>query len=90
MRNVQKGQEALAFATQYDLLSPQQARLIDVVEYDLEQPETIPRAIGNASKVVAAIGAGESAAGDVKGPYRVDGEGAKALIRAGATVGPWL
>jgi hypothetical protein len=90
VRNAKKAQNALDLASTFDLLSPQQQRLIQVVQYDLEQPETIPGAIGNAGKVVAAIGAGESNAGDVKGPYRVDGEGAKELIKAGGRKGHLL
>lgn len=60
---------------------------LQVVECDLEAPETIPAALGSAAKVVCAVGAAESELGDIGGPRRIDGEGSTALVQAASAAG---
>ena len=61
-----------------------------MVECDLASEasgESIVAAIGNASRVVVAIGASESDLGDVSGPYRVDAQAVIATVKAAKKAG---
>ena len=56
---------------------------LQLVECDLEKPEQIKAALGNASTVICCIGASEKEIFDVTGPYRIDFLATKNLIDAG-------
>ncbi|KAL2328926.1 hypothetical protein Fmac_022353 [Flemingia macrophylla] len=58
---------------------------LEIVECDLEKPDTIGLALGNASTVVCSIGASEKEVLDITGPFRIDYQATKNLIDA-ATV----
>ncbi|XP_076923930.1 protein TIC 62, chloroplastic-like [Bidens hawaiensis] len=58
---------------------------LQLVECDLEKPEQIKPALGNASTVICTIGASEKEIFDVTGPYRIDFQATKNLIDAAAT-----
>ncbi|XP_004507400.1 protein TIC 62, chloroplastic [Cicer arietinum] len=58
---------------------------LEIVECDLEQPNQIGSALGNASTVICTIGASEKEVFDITGPFRIDYQAAKNLIDA-ATV----
>ncbi|ONH91317.1 hypothetical protein PRUPE_8G106300 [Prunus persica] len=58
---------------------------LKIVECDLEKPDQIGPALGNASVVLCCIGASEKEVFDVTGPYRIDYLATKNLIEA-ATV----
>ncbi|XP_048135382.1 protein TIC 62, chloroplastic [Rhodamnia argentea] len=55
---------------------------LEVVECDLEKPDQISPALGNASVVICCIGASEKEVFDVTGPYRIDYMATKNLIDA--------
>ncbi|XP_072989693.1 protein TIC 62, chloroplastic isoform X1 [Typha latifolia] len=55
---------------------------LEIVECDLEKEDGIIPAIGNASIVICCIGASEKEVFDVTGPYRIDYEATKNLIKA--------
>ncbi|KAK1439832.1 hypothetical protein QVD17_05654 [Tagetes erecta] len=57
---------------------------LQLVECDLEKPEQIKAALGNASTVICCIGASEKEVFDVTGPYRIDFLATKNLIDAAA------
>lgn len=56
---------------------------LKIVECDLEKPDQIGPALGNASVVLCCIGASEKEVFDVTGPYRIDYLATKNLIEAG-------
>lgn len=56
---------------------------LEIVECDLEQPNQIGSALGNASTVICTIGASEKEVFDITGPFRIDYQAAKNLIDAG-------
>ena len=56
---------------------------LEIVECDLEKPETIGSALGNASTVICSIGASEKEVFDITGPFRIDYLATKNLIDAG-------
>ena len=56
---------------------------LEIVECDLEKPETIGSALGNASTVICSIGASEKEVFDITGPFRIDYQATKNLIDAG-------
>ncbi|XP_045819677.1 protein TIC 62, chloroplastic [Trifolium pratense] len=58
---------------------------LEIVECDLEKPNQIGPALGNASTVVCTIGASEKEVFDVTGPFRIDYQATKNLVDA-ATV----
>ncbi|XAR72843.1 hypothetical protein NMG60_11019620 [Bertholletia excelsa] len=58
---------------------------LEIVECDLEKPDQIGPALGNASIVICCIGASEKEIFDITGPYRIDYQATKNLIDA-ATV----
>lgn len=55
------------------------------MECDLEKPDTIGSALGNASIVICSIGASEKEVLDITGPFRIDYQATKNLVDA-ATV----
>ncbi|PNX69540.1 protein TIC 62 chloroplastic-like, partial [Trifolium pratense] len=58
---------------------------LEIVECDLEKPNQIGPALGNASTVICTIGASEKEVFDVTGPFRIDYQATKNLVDA-ATV----
>ncbi|XP_014518549.1 protein TIC 62, chloroplastic [Vigna radiata var. radiata] len=58
---------------------------LEIVECDLEKPDTIGLALSNASTVICTIGASEKEVFDITGPFRIDYQATKNLIDA-ATV----
>jgi len=56
---------------------------LEIVECDLEKPDTIGLALGNASTVICAIGASEKEIFDITGPFRIDYLATKNLVDAG-------
>ncbi|XP_061359134.1 protein TIC 62, chloroplastic [Gastrolobium bilobum] len=58
---------------------------LEIVECDLEKPDEIGSALGNASTVICSIGASEKEVFDITGPFRIDYQATKNLIDA-ATV----
>lgn len=55
---------------------------LEIVECDLEKPDQIGSALGNASVVLCCIGASEKEVFDITGPYRIDYQATKNLIDA--------
>ncbi|GKV08055.1 hypothetical protein SLEP1_g19742 [Rubroshorea leprosula] len=53
-------QELACLAADYKLISKEESRRLNAVESTFEDPESIAKAIGNASKVVVTIGPGEN------------------------------
>lgn len=53
---------------------------------DLEKPNQIGPAIGNASIVICCIGASEKEIFDITGPYRIDYLATKNLVEAGKKI----
>ena len=51
VRDVAKASEYLQTATSYGLLPADASRRVQLVEVDITQPDSIPPAIGNASRV---------------------------------------
>ncbi|XP_058758080.1 protein TIC 62, chloroplastic-like [Vicia villosa] len=58
---------------------------LEIVECDLEKPDQIGSALGNASTVICTIGASEKEIFDITGPCRIDYRATKSLVNA-ATV----
>lgn len=56
---------------------------LEIVECDLEKPDQIRSALGNASTVICSIGASEKEVFDITGPYRIDYMATKNLVDAG-------
>ncbi|CAI5521849.1 unnamed protein product [Closterium sp. Naga37s-1] len=91
VRSLTKADEVLT-----DLPSPPKKGLFDLffgkeadvelVEFDIFDPESVEEAIGNAGKVVCAIGASENLL-NVSGPYSVDKVATENLINASAELG---
>ncbi|KAL6764668.1 hypothetical protein V8C86DRAFT_1360984 [Haematococcus lacustris] len=86
-RDVEAAQKAVDVAEAYGLLSVRQLQQLEIVEVDITQPDTLRQAIGNASKVVCAVGAPESDALNVAAPKQIDGDGTIALINAASAAG---
>ncbi|MED6193313.1 Protein TIC 62, chloroplastic [Stylosanthes scabra] len=55
---------------------------LEIVECDLEKPDQIGPALGNASTVICSIGASEKEVFDITGPCRIDYRATKSLIDA--------
>ncbi|KAK9791631.1 hypothetical protein WJX73_009116 [Symbiochloris irregularis] len=90
VRNVQKAQGFLNTASQYGILPGNASRRIKLVEYDLSDEQSVANAIGNAGRVVQAIGAPESDLfGLVTGatPRKVEGDGAINIVNASKQLG---
>ena len=56
---------------------------LEIVECDLEKPNQIGSALGNASTVICTIGASEKEIFDITGPCRIDYKATKNLVDAG-------
>ncbi|KAJ6409699.1 hypothetical protein OIU84_009238 [Salix udensis] len=87
VRSAQKA-EALAQSVKemkLDVEGSQPVERLETVECDLEKPNQIGPALGNASVVLCCIGASEKEVFDATGPYRIDYQATKNLIDA-ATV----
>lgn len=56
---------------------------LEIMECDLEKPEQIRSALGNASTVICTIGASEKEIFDITGPFRIDYMATKNLVDAG-------
>jgi uncharacterized protein YbjT (DUF2867 family) len=69
-------------------LSRQELNRVKVVYCDLNEPETIAPAIGNASRVVCCVGAAESEFTNLGAPKLIDYEGTVRLINTAATLNP--
>ncbi|KAJ7001196.1 hypothetical protein D5086_008944 [Populus alba] len=65
-----------------DVEGSQPVERLDIVECDLEKPNQIGPALGDASVLLCCIGAGEKEVFDVTGPYRVDYLATKNLVDA--------
>ncbi|XP_059076017.1 protein TIC 62, chloroplastic isoform X2 [Cryptomeria japonica] len=95
VRSLQKAEPLLESVAQLKLdsqsvnpsvpLRPTEEKKIEIAVCDLEKPNEIRSAIGNARVVVCCIGASEKEVFDVTGPYRIDYQATKNLIDA-ATV----
>ncbi|GBG77158.1 hypothetical protein CBR_g23485 [Chara braunii] len=82
VRSKDKALPLLQAARTYNLITADQERLLEIVEFDLDNVETLPLAVGNAGKVVCTVGAAETAG--ITTPYQVDYIGTKNLIDAAA------
>ena len=51
VRDVEKGKQSLQVASQYGIITSEQLKRVQVVEFDLTDVDTITPAIGNANKV---------------------------------------
>lgn len=67
----------------FGFLKPKSGKVLEIVECDLEDAESIEPALGNAGVVVCCIGASEKEVLDVSGPYRIDFKATANLIDAG-------
>lgn len=67
-------------------LSRAESSKIKVVFCDLEDPDSIAPAIGNASRVVCCVGAADSEFTNLSAPRRIDYEGTERLIEAAANL----
>ncbi|KAL3145400.1 hypothetical protein ABBQ38_001647 [Trebouxia sp. C0009 RCD-2024] len=86
-RNPQEARDLVKTATEYGLLTAEQARRLTVVPVDLEDEDSIAPALGNAGKVVQAIGAAETKLLDFGAPSRIDGEAAIKLVNVAKDLG---
>eukprot|EP00894_Picocystis_sp_ML_P004637 jgi/Pico_ML_1/55154/g890.t2 len=68
-------------------MEPSVAGNVRAVAFDVDRPETLADAIGDAKVVVSCLGAPESEIFDVDAPRRIDGQGTSALVRAAADLG---
>ncbi|KAH7352544.1 hypothetical protein KP509_19G051100 [Ceratopteris richardii] len=59
VRDLFVAQQLAEFATQYGVVSREEAKRLNVVEFDFKGVESIAKAIGSAAKVVVTIGASE-------------------------------
>ncbi|VVA15169.1 PREDICTED: TIC 62 [Prunus dulcis] len=87
VRNAQRAETLVQSVKQMKLdgEGTQPVEKLKIVECDLEKPDQIGPALGNASVVLCCIGASEKEVFDVTGPYRIDYLATKNLIEA-ATV----
>ena len=67
----------------YSLVFSPAVERFETVECDLEKPNQIGPALGNASVVLCCIGASEKEVFDVTGPCRIDYRATKNLVDAG-------
>ncbi|GAB4814594.1 hypothetical protein N2152v2_001640 [Parachlorella kessleri] len=87
VRSIDKAENFVRTAANFGLLSGEELALLDVIPYNLEQPETFEGAIGNAGRVVCAVGAAESEFANLSSPKKIDGEGTIGLVEAAAKAG---
>lgn len=81
-RNIEKATKYKDLAEETEALTKEQLSRLTIVPLDITDPETIIPAIGNASRIVCAVGAAESEFTDLSAPKRIDGEGTINLIEA--------
>ncbi|MEW5314493.1 MAG: hypothetical protein WDW38_005989 [Sanguina aurantia] len=86
-RNVEEAEKVLDLAVTYGAIPADQAERIVVVPFDIEDESTFVEALGDANKVVCAVGASETAVFDTTGPQRIDGDGTTSLIEAATALG---
>ncbi|EFJ52948.1 hypothetical protein VOLCADRAFT_78986 [Volvox carteri f. nagariensis] len=86
-RNVEAAESALSVAASYGIIKADQVKRVTVVPFDVGNVEGFAAAIGNANKVVCAVGAPEDQALNFSAPKKVDGEGSVALINKAAELG---
>eukprot|EP00850_Spirogloea_muscicola_P006695 SM000032S12079 [mRNA] locus=s32:391211:394011:+ [translate_table: standard] len=55
-----RAQQLAEFATEYGVITKEEARRLNVVEFDIDNVEQTAKVIGNASKVVVTLGPGEN------------------------------
>ncbi|XP_050233743.1 protein TIC 62, chloroplastic [Mercurialis annua] len=84
VRSSQRAQNLLQSVKQmkYDGEGAQPVEKLEIVECDLEKPNEIGSALGNASVVICCIGASEKEVFDITGPYRIDFQATKNLVDA--------
>ncbi|GAQ86647.1 hypothetical protein KFL_003020070 [Klebsormidium nitens] len=58
--DAEEADKLLAFAVQYELISREEAKRVNIVEYDVTDVDSIAESIGNAGKVVLALGSAEN------------------------------
>lgn len=68
-------------------MTKEQLSRLTIVPLDITDPDSIIPAIGNASRIVCAVGAAESEFTDLTAPRRIDAEGTINLIEAAAASG---
>ncbi|KAJ7567066.1 hypothetical protein O6H91_02G131000 [Diphasiastrum complanatum] len=56
VRDLYFAQQLAEFATQYGVISKEEARKLNAVEFDFKDVESIAKAVGNAGKVVVTVG----------------------------------
>ena len=83
-RNIEKATKYKDLAEEAEALTKEQLTRLTIVLLDITDPDTIIPAIGNASRIVCAVGAAESEFTDLTAPMRIDGEGTINLIKAAA------
>ncbi|MCO5582827.1 hypothetical protein L7F22_036727 [Adiantum nelumboides] len=69
----------------FGFFKPKVGKRLEIVECDLENPESIETALSNAGVVVCCIGASEKEVLDVSGPYRIDYKATENLINAASS-----
>ncbi|GMH35492.1 hypothetical protein BSKO_03360 [Bryopsis sp. KO-2023] len=87
VRNLDVAQDALDEAVEEGLISAGQARSVTFVEFDVKSESSIRGALGNAGKVVSALGAPESEIFNIDGPKQIDGLGSIRLVNVAAELG---
>ncbi|DBA93536.1 TPA: hypothetical protein ACH3X3_013625 [Trebouxia sp. C0006] len=86
-RNPEEARNLVKTATDYGILTGDAARRLTVVPVDLEDEDSIAPAVGNAGRVVQAIGAAETKLFDFGAPKRIDGEAAIKLVNVAKDLG---
>eukprot|EP00798_Chlamydomonas_sp_ICE-L_P012780 gene12780-16037_t len=86
-RDVESAQKNVDIGVTYGLLQPDAMKRLQIVPFDLKDTDGMSTAIGNASRVVCAVGAAESEVLNRDGPKSVDGEGSIALVNAAKATG---
>lgn len=87
VRDVDIAQTALGEAVEEGLLTAGQARSVTFVEFDVRNEASVRAAIGNAGKVVSALGAPETEIFNIDGPKQIDGLGSIRLVNVAAELG---
>ncbi|KAG0604947.1 hypothetical protein M758_9G021200 [Ceratodon purpureus] len=59
VRDIYFAQQLAEFATQYGVITREEAKRLNAVEFDFKNVDSVAKAIGNASKVVVTVGPGE-------------------------------
>lgn len=82
MRDIAAASRLLEDAVMKGFLTANDAKRIQMVALDLEDPLTLPLALEGVTGVVCAAACPESGVLDPTGPKRIDGDGTIALISA--------